>query len=196
MENLKTEKKKDELLDDDIPALDDRRESVPLTQDNAVFTKSAGGLISLDLTHEDGEHEFFERVAVFRAFPITAPDEFLSVREVSVIKNERGQEIGMIRYMSDFDEATQHLFLEELDRRYFTPEIKKINSVKEKFGYSYWDCDTTAGHTVFVLNNPFSNIRTLIDGRVFINDIDGNCFSVPEPKKLDPASYRKIEIYL
>ena len=50
MENLKTEKKKDELLDDDIPALDDRRESVPLTQDNAVFTKSAGGLISLDLT--------------------------------------------------------------------------------------------------------------------------------------------------
>ena len=40
MENLKTEKKKDELFDDDIPALDDRRESVPLTQDNAVFTKS------------------------------------------------------------------------------------------------------------------------------------------------------------
>ena len=47
-----------------------------------------------------------------------------------------------------------------------------------------------------MLNNPFSNISTLIDGRVFINDIDGNCFSVPEPKKLDPASYRKIEIYL
>lgn len=141
-------------------------------------------------------HEVFERVAVFRAFPITAPDEFLSVREVSVIKNEHGQEIGMVRYISDFDEETQKYFLEELDRRYFTPEIKKISSVKEKFGYSYWDCETTAGHIVFVLNNPFSNIRTLIDGRVFINDIDGNCFSVPEPSKLDAASYKKIEIYL
>ena len=30
MENLKTEKKKDELLDDDIPALDDRRESLSI----------------------------------------------------------------------------------------------------------------------------------------------------------------------
>ncbi len=189
-------KKKDDLLDDDIPALDDRRVSVPLTKENARFYRSKGNLISLDLTHENGEHEVFERVAVFRAFPITAPDEFLSVREVSVIKNEHGQEIGMVRYISDFDEETQKYFLEELDRRYFTPEIKKISSVKEKFGYSYWDCETTAGHIVFVLNNPFSNIRTLIDGRVFINDIDGNCFSVPEPSKLDAASYKKIEIYL
>ena len=102
----------------------------------------------------------------------------------------------MIRRMSDFDEETQKIFLEELDRRYFTPEVLRINSVKEKFGYYYCDCDTTAGHIVFVLDNPFSNIRTLIDGRVFINDIDGNSFSVSEPTKLDTASYKKLEIYL
>ncbi len=189
-------KKKDELLDDDIPALDDRRVSVPLTPENARFYRSEGGLISLELTAEDGEREIFERVAVYRAFPVTSPDEFLSVREVSIIKNEHGQEIGMVRRLSDFDEPTQRLFLEELDRRYFTPEITKINSVKEKFGYSYWDCETTAGHIVFVLNNPFSNIRTLIDGKVFINDIDGNCFTVPDPSKLDASGYKKIEIYL
>ena len=86
--------------------------------------------------------------------------------------------------------------MEELDRRYFTPVIQKIASVKEKFGYSYWDCLTSAGHIVFVLNNPFSNIRAMLDGSVYINDIDGNCFTVPDPSKLDPASYKKIEIYL
>ena len=48
----------------------------------------------------------------------------------------------------------------------------------------------------FILNNPFSNIRVLEDGRIFINDIDGNSFEIPDPKKLAPASYRKIEMYL
>ncbi|MBE6636488.1 MAG: DUF1854 domain-containing protein [Ruminococcaceae bacterium] len=186
---------KDELLDDGL-VLIEKRKSLSLTPENAVFFPSEGGLISLRLTNEKGEIESFERVAIFRAFPITSPEEFLSVREVSPIKNEKGDEIGMIRHLSDFDEATQKLFLEELDRRYFTPIIQKITAVKEKFGYSYWDCETSAGHIVFVLNNPFSNIRAMLDGSVYINDIDGNCFTVPDPSILDPASYKKIEIYL
>ncbi len=193
---MDTEKKNDELLDDGLDALIEKRKSLPLTPENAVFFRSEGGLIGLKLLHGEDEPERFERIAIYRAFPITAPDEFLSVREISVIRNEHGDEIGMIRRMSDFDEETQKIFLEELDRRYFTPEVLRINSVKEKFGYYYWDCDTTAGHIVFVVDNPFSDIRTLIDGRVFINDIDGNSFSVSEPTKLDTASYKKLEIYL
>ena len=85
---------------------------------------------------------------------------------------------------------------EELDRRYFTPFIKKINSVKDKFGYLYFDVVTTSGNVTFVLNNPFSNIRILEDGRIFINDIDGNVFAISSPSALDTASLKKIEIYL
>lgn len=192
-------KEKKELLDDiddgDL-ILENVRESVPLTPENAVFTRSAGNLISLTLKKEDGEEEFFERVILLRAFPMTCPDEFLIVREADGKGGDRGKEIGSIRYMSDFDEQTCRLFLEELDRRYFTPEILKISSIKDKFGYLYWDSDTTAGHIVFILNNPFSNVRQLEDGRVFIYDIDGNSFCIPDTSKLDPASLRRIEIYL
>ena len=46
------------------------------------------------------------------------------------------------------------------------------------------------------LTNITSNIRTLEDGRVFIHDIDGNCFQIPDPTKLDKASLKKIEIYM
>ena len=60
----------------------------------------------------------------------------------------------------------------------------------------YWEVDTSAGKVSFVLNNPYSNIRTLEDGRVFIFDIDGNCFMISDPAKLDKASYKRIEIYL
>ncbi|MBQ8508582.1 MAG: DUF1854 domain-containing protein [Clostridia bacterium] len=182
--------------DDGDLILENQRVSIPLTPENATFKRSGGDLVSLDIINDKGEPESFERVVILRSFPVTNPDEFLSVREPDSRKQGRGKEIGMIRYMKDFDEETQKLFLEELDRRYFTPEIKKIMSVKDKFGYLYWDVVTTAGHVTFVLNNPFSNIRILEDGRILINDIDGNVFQILEPSKLDAASLKKIEIYL
>ena len=195
-----TKKPKNDIMgdgsDDGDLILEDERVSIALTPENAKFRRSGGGLISLDIINDKGEPESFERVVILRSFPVTNPDEFLSVREPDSKKQGRGREIGMIRHMSDFDGETQKLFAEELDRRYFTPEILKINSVKDKFGYLYWDVNTTAGNVTFVLNNPFSNIRILEDGRILINDIDGNVFEILEPQKLEPASLKKIEIYL
>jgi len=174
---------------------ENERKSVALTPENAKFKRSGGGLISLDLKNE-GQDEFFERIVIFRCFPITNPDEFLSVREPDSKKMGRGKEIGMIRYMRLFPEDQRKLFLEELDRRYFSPEIIKINSVKDKFGYTYWETETDAGSMTFILNNPFSNIRALEDGRIFIHDIDGNSFQIKDPSKLDAHSFKKIEIYV
>ena len=172
------------------------RISIPLNQENAIFTRSEGNLISLKVTQPDGTVEEFERVVPVRAFPITDPDEFISVKEPDSREKGKGAEIGLIRKMSDFDEGTQALLREELDRRYFTPVIKKLTGVKEKFGYFYWDAETSAGKISFVMTNITSNIRTLEDGRVFIHDIDGNCFQIPDPSKLDKASLKKIEIYM
>ncbi|MCL1858300.1 MAG: DUF1854 domain-containing protein [Oscillospiraceae bacterium] len=190
----------EEKSDDLDNLFEKERVSVALTPQNANFKRSEGGLISLDLknTGENDEppNEFFERIVIFRCFPITNPDEFLSVREPDSKKMGRGKEIGMIRYMKDFPEEQQKLFSEELDRRYFSPEITKIYSVKEKFGYTYWETETDAGSMTFILNNPFSNVRLLEDGRIFINDIDGNSFQIKDPSKLDANSFKKIEIYV
>lgn len=181
---------------DEDAALFEKRESVMLTPENAVFSRSEGGLISLDLTGPDGENEHFERVVVLRSFPITDPDEYIAVREPETRKSRRGHEIGLIRHIREFDEATVALLTEELDRRYFTPEIHRILSVKDKLGYYYWDAETSAGKVSFVVNNISSNIRILEDERIFIFDIDGNCFQISDVTKLDRTSYRKIEIYL
>ena len=172
------------------------RQALELTPDNANFSRSAGDLISLDVKGDSGETEHFERVVPVRAFPITDPEEFISIKEPDSKEKGKGAEIGMVRRLSDFDEATVALLREELSRRYFTPEIKKITGVKEKFGYSYWDAETSAGKVSFVMTNVSSNIRMLEDGRVFIHDIDGNCFCISDPAKLDKASFKKIEIYL
>ncbi len=172
------------------------RESIDLTPENAWFSASVGGLISLKIKNAEGETEEFERVVIRRSFPVTAPDEFLSVREPDTRKKGRGSEIGMIRNINIFDKDTVALLNAELELRYFTPEIKRIVSAKEKFGYCYWEAETTAGTVSFVLNNPFSNIRKLEDGRILIADMDGNCFLIPDPEALDRQSYKVLEIYI
>lgn len=172
------------------------RVSLPLTCENASFFLSEGGLTGLDFTNHKGEREILERVILYRSFPITNPDEFLSVREPDSKQKGKGAEIGMIRRLSDMDEISAGVIRQELDRRYFSPAILKIKNVKEKFGYSYWEAETTSGTVTFVLTNPFVNIRVLEDGRVYIRDMDGNNFQVPDPKALDSASYKKLEVYL
>ena len=193
MADTKVLDKQDENLED---LFFKKRKSVDLTPYNASFFRSEGGLVSLKLKNEDGEEEFFERVLPIRSFPITEPEEFISIREPEIKDKGKGDEIGMIRRMSDFPDDVQSLLREELSRRYFTPELLKIFSVKEKFGYSYWEVQTSSGKISFVMTNPSSNIRTLEDGRVFIHDIDGNCFAITDPSKLDKASFRHIEIYM
>ena len=173
-----------------------KRESVTLTPENAEFYRSGGGLISLRLKKENGETESFERVIAVRSFPISDPDAFISIREPDSARHEKGAEIGLISDIHDFDEETVELLGEELARRYFTPKILKIYSMKEKLGHYYWDVSTDAGRFSFVLRNAGANIRTLEDGRVLMFDIDGNCFEISDPERLDRASYRKIEVYL
>lgn len=186
----------EEEEDDGDLILEDARVSVDITADNTVFRRSPSGLISLTLTHPDGKVEEFERVIAVRCFPVTNPNEFISIREADSKKKGRGKEIGMIRRMAEMPADAQAVINEELERRYFTPELLKITGMKEKFGYSYWDVETSAGKVTFVLNNPFSNIRVLEDQSVFINDIDGNCFKISDVTKLDAQSLRRIEIYL
>ena len=174
----------------------EKRVSIPLTPQNTAFLRSPGGLLSMKLTNDDGTVEEFERVIPVRAFPITDPDCFICIREPDTRKKGKGEEIGMIERLADFDEAAQALITEELNRRYFAPTIKKIHSLHEKYGYLYFDVTTSAGRSEFIMSNPSGSFRTLEDGRIFMYDIDGNCFCVQDPEALDKASLKKIEIYL
>jgi hypothetical protein len=189
-------KSKKHVDDSDLSELFDHRVSIDLTPENARFTRSGGGLISLEVTQPSGKVEFFERIVPVRAFPISAPDTFIAIRQPDTQLDGQGAEIGMIESLADFPAEISALIRDELGRRYFTPGIHKIHSLREKAGHSYWDVTTTAGRVEFIMNNPTSNIRTLEDGRVFMYDIDGNCFTIDDPKGLDKHSYKKIEIYL
>ena len=194
IENAMLAENEDE--DDDALLFDSTPEPIALTVENAHFFKSPTGLISLTLTRPDGKIETFERVIAIRCFPITNPMEFISIREPESKQVGCGIEIGMIRRLSDFPADVQALLSEELDRRYFTPIITKITSMYEKFAHIYITVETDAGNVEFILNSPHTNVRVFEDRSVYLYDIDGNCFKIPETSKLDPQSFHKIEIYL
>ena len=138
---------------------------------------------------DDGKRDY-GRVILHRAFPFDRPDEIISVQQ------EDGFEIGIIRNINDFDEDTVKILNESLDNKYYIPEITKILSAKDRFGFVYFKCETDSGLCDFVVKNPFGSMIRLSESRIILIDIDGNRYSVKNTNALDRKSYRKIELYI
>jgi hypothetical protein len=166
---------------------------VYLTPENSEYGKQNEFLtLKTKLPGENGEIEEkeWERIYLHRAFPFDMPDNYISVLD----KDKK--EIGLIKSIEDFDPETAALLRKELERKYYSPVILKIHSIKERYGYSYWVVDTDAGKMNYTLQDTFRSILHAGSDRVFIIDMDGNRYEIPDLTKLDFNSYKKIELYL
>ncbi len=185
-------KKEDTLFEEDNPQ---KREENKHDDDkkDGEGKKKKPAVTKVDLG--DGRVEITaERIFLSRAFPFDMPFEY-----ISVLDGDK-KEIGFIRSIDDFDEAQRALLINELETKYYTPTIKRILSVKERYGFSYWKCECEFGEKSFTLRDTFrSIIRTYTNEgktRVFILDVDGNRYEIPDVEALDRLSYKKIELYL
>ena len=107
-----------------------------LNRDNAVFARTAGGFVSLKTKEKE-----YDRVGVYLTFPLTNPEEFISIREA----DEKAKEIGLVEKLSDLAADQQEMLREQLKLRYFMPVITKVLDVKDEYGYAYWNVVTTFG---------------------------------------------------
>lgn len=155
-----------------------------LNKDNASFKPTPGGFVSLEF-----EGEFYSRVYFHRAFPFSAPDEYISVRE----SEGKNKEIGMIRNLNELGE-TQKLVKKQLELRYFTPKITSVYKVKEEYGYSYWDVNTDRGPCRFTADA--NGVVKLSATRLIVNDVDGNRFEIPDVSALSSKELRMIDLYI
>lgn len=130
------------------------------------------------------------RVMLHRDFPFEFLWEYISVLDID------GYELAAIRNVDDFEGDERELLVRELERKYYSPVIRKIYSVKERFGFSYWDAETSAGRLTFTLQDTFKSIVRVGGGRLFLFDVDGNRFVIENTETLDRRSYKKIELYL
>ncbi|MCL2740868.1 MAG: DUF1854 domain-containing protein [Oscillospiraceae bacterium] len=152
---------------------------------STAFKETEGGFVSM----EAGPDESYPRVNFQRSFPFSRSGEFISVRTVE------GKEIGIIKKLSLFASEAVAMVGRQLDRRYFSPTVTKINSIKEEFGYNYFDVESSAGQCRFTVRGGH-NVVSITETRVLLLDVDGNRFEIPDINKLDDRSLKRLEMFL
>lgn len=187
MEITKNTAKSTEENREKITGLFEAAGIVYLDFDNCRFIKR-GDFLGAKIN--TGEAKEYERVWLHRSFPYEKPENYISVQDSD------GEEIGLLRSLDSFDEEQKALIISELARKYYTPEIKKIISLKETHGTSFWKCVTDAGELSFTLQDTSRSISRVGEDSAVITDMFGNRYRISSLKRLDKKSMRKLEIYL
>ena len=167
--------------------MDDLLTMKRLTPENARFSDNGGGFLKLTA---DGKE--YERIGVYRMFPNTEKERFLSIREAT----EKAPEIGIIFDLADFDEKTRALIANQLLMRYFTPKIRKFIRIREEYGHVYFTAETDAGAVRFTIRSGGNSVQHIGGGYYRITDIDGNRFDVEDINALSARELRQFELYI
>ena len=169
--------------------LEDAAKISRLDGNNASF-EMKNGFLSLAVT-VDSDKKSYDRVFLHRAFPHELLWEYISVTD------EDSREIGIIYNIEDFADEDKSLIVTEIERKYYSPVIRTIDSLKERYGFSYWKVTGEDGRAFsFTMKDTFRNIIHTGEDSIILVDVDGNRYSIKSISELDRKSYRKIELYL
>ena len=157
----------------------------PGTLPHFELSRNAHGRLTMRLA--DG----VEHVGVLpvRAFPITAPNEGLSLFGTD------GHELVWVDRMEQLSTAQRQLVEEELAAREFVPTIERLLAVSSFATPSVWTVETDRGDTEFVLKTE-EDIRRLGRGGLLIAAGVGVQFSVRDMTALDRGSRKLLERFL
>ena len=158
-----------------------------LTKDNAVFRRTEGGFLAL----KTGEKEY-DRVGDYLTFPLTNPEEFISIREA----DEKAKEIGLIQSLKELKQEEQDMIREQIRLRYFLPVIRKVLDVKDEYGYAYWHVQTDFGMCRFTTHMGGDAVVSLGEARYQVTDIDGNRYDIPDFYALSVMEKKKLDLFI
>lgn len=158
-----------------------------LTKDNAVFRRTEGGFLAL----KTGDKEY-DRVGVYLTFPLTKPEEFISIREA----DEKAKEIGLIQSLKELKQEEQDMIREQIRLRYFLPVIRKVLDVKDEYGYAYWHVQTDFGMCRFTTHMGGDAVVSLGEARYQVTDIDGNRYEIPDFYALSVMEKKKLDLFI
>ena len=125
-------------------------------------------------------------VRVRRAFPWSAPDRFVSIRD------SEGKELLLIDSLEPLDVARRTIIEGSLGDSSFVPRITSVIDVDLRFGYQQWKVKTDRGPAEFRVQER-EDIRFLPDGRFRIKDAEGTVYEMVRLDELDEASRRAVE---
>ena len=151
-----------------------------------TFTRAEVGTARLEIHGE----ACYLRIMVRRLMPLSNPDGYISLAA------DEDTEIGILVNPSELAPESLKILQEELDKRYFTPTIQKIYRVKEQFGIHEWEVETERGRVKFSVRGLNQNIKQVPPARLFVTDVRGNRYDIPDYRELDAQSYQQIQRHL
>ena len=125
-------------------------------------------------------------VRVRRAFPWSAPNELISIRDAE------GKELLLVDSFEPLDDGRRTVIERALADASFVPRITAVENVDVTFGYQQWKVLTDRGPAEFRVQER-EDIRFLPDGRFRIKDADGTVYEMVSLAELDEASRRAVE---
>jgi len=137
----------------------------------------------------DAQGQRHEGVVPVRAFPLSAPDEGLS------LVGTDGRECLWVDRIDDVPASARAMLDAELAARDFAPVLLKLHAVSSFGVPSTWQVSTDRGTTSFVLKAE-EDIRRLDGSALLIASAHGVQFRIPDVQSLDRASRRLLERFL
>src|SRR5262249_28038291 len=128
-------------------------------------------------------------IEVVRGFPITAPRQGISLLDAE------GRELLWIENLDELDAPFREVLEQELPRREFMPQVRRILQVLGAVEPTESEVETDRGLARFVLNSE-DDIRRLGEDRALILDAHGIRYFIPSLAALDGRSRRLLERYL
>jgi len=116
------------------------------------------------------------------AFALSHPEEQI------VLRDGADKEVGVLQTLNEVPQPAQKWLREQLERRYFLPQITAIHDITERFGSLVWDVDTDRGRILVSTRQMHEAIYEIEPGRFLITDAEGNRYEIKNINTLDEKS--------
>ena len=137
----------------------------------------------------EGDRSYI-KIRIVCAAPLSQPSRYICFLD------EKNEVICTVEDPGVLDAASQPIVKEELNQRYMTAIVERVDSLRNEFGVSYWDVQTNRGSREFVVRNVSENAQWISERRLLLVDVDGNRFEIPNLDALDKKSRGLIELVL
>jgi hypothetical protein len=122
-----------------------------------------------------------------RVFPLSHSEKYISIQDPA------DHEIGILETLDGMPKDQREIILSELDRRYFTPAIEKIDDLKQDAGMWKFNVQTQRGPAEFFVRNWRDSAHEAGAGRWQIQSVDGLRFEILKVEELDARSQNLLE---
>lgn len=136
----------------------------------------------------------YNGVFALRCMPVRYPTQYLSLRWFNA--ENREQEIGLIRDLTEWPAEAQSLIRQSLLRRYFVHTITAVQSIKHFQNYLSFSVQTDLGPMEFIMRWAYEAAHDYgARGKVLL-DVEENRYIVPDVSALPQPGRKRFERWI